>query len=336
MTLAAVEHALEMTRVAATAAVDKLGTDLVAYDVSEQLAITDVFLVVTAANERQVGAVVDGVEEALRNHGAKPVRREGDRQQRWVLLDYLDLVIHIQHTEERQFYALERLWRDCPQIELEWTNADDRRPDHLVAARAYGVERRQPLPGPSRHPPRFTGTGAGRTDRKNAGPVCTVGALLERPLAGLRDSRSAVRDHRARDPDRQALARNPRRHLGGALGTEVDAADPELARRLRAGEDVRRSPTGESPSEVAERMAEALTEIADRCRGPLHGGGGHPRAPGRVGACRFVGLPFEMWRKMGGLSNCAWVSIDRHRSGTYWRIEAYNALATHDGLEAIS
>ncbi|HYP46377.1 MAG TPA: ribosome silencing factor [Propionibacteriaceae bacterium] len=116
--MSATEHALQLTRVAAEAAADKLGTDLIAYDVSEQLAITDVFLVVTAANERQVGAVVDGVEEALRGLDARPVRREGDRQQRWVLLDYLDIVVHIQHVEERKFYALERLWHDCPQIEL--------------------------------------------------------------------------------------------------------------------------------------------------------------------------------------------------------------------------
>ncbi len=122
--MTATERALELTRVAAEAAVDKLGTDLVAYDVSDQLAITDVFLVVTAANERQVGSVVDGVEEALRGLETKPVRREGDKQQRWVLLDYLDLVVHVQHTEERQFYALERLWRDCPQIEL---GVDERR-----------------------------------------------------------------------------------------------------------------------------------------------------------------------------------------------------------------
>jgi ribosome-associated protein len=114
----ATERALELTRVAADAAVDKLGTDLIAYDVSDQLAITDVFLVVTAANERQVGAVVDGIEEALRGLEVKPVRREGDREQRWVLLDYLDVVIHIQHSEERKFYALERLWQDCPQIDL--------------------------------------------------------------------------------------------------------------------------------------------------------------------------------------------------------------------------
>lgn len=109
---------MELTLVAAGAAAEKLGTDLIAYDVSDQLAITDVFLVITAANERQVGAVVDGVEEALRGMDVKPTRREGDRENRWVLLDYLDLVVHIQHTDERQFYALERLWRDCPVIDL--------------------------------------------------------------------------------------------------------------------------------------------------------------------------------------------------------------------------
>lgn len=122
--MTATDHALELTRAAAEAAVDKLGTDLVAYDVSDQLAITDVFLVVTAANERQVGAVVDGIEEKLRELQVKPTRREGDREQRWVLLDYLDVVIHVQHTDERKFYALERLWRDCPVIEL---SLDERR-----------------------------------------------------------------------------------------------------------------------------------------------------------------------------------------------------------------
>lgn len=122
--MTATARALELTRVAAVAATEKLATDPIAFDVSEQLAITDVFLVVTATSERQVGAVVDGIEEALRGLGEKPVRREGDRQQRWVLLDYLQVVIHIQHAEEREFYALERLWRDCPAIDL---GVDDRR-----------------------------------------------------------------------------------------------------------------------------------------------------------------------------------------------------------------
>jgi glucosyl-3-phosphoglycerate phosphatase len=122
-------------------------------------------------------------------------------------------------------------------------------------------------------------------------------------------------------------------HVGsweGLLGEEVRAADPALARRLWAGEDVRRSPTGESPREVAERMAEALTEIAEAAEDhstvvvATHG------LSGRVGTCRFVGLPFDHWRLLGGLSNCAWVSIDRHRSGAYWRIEGYNLTANAD------
>lgn len=121
--MAATDQALHLTRVAAQAASDKQGRDLVAYDVSERLAITDVFLIVTASNERQVGAIVDAIEEALFAIGHKVVRREGDRQARWVLLDFLDLVVHVQHAEERQLYSLERLWRDCPEIALDVDSA---------------------------------------------------------------------------------------------------------------------------------------------------------------------------------------------------------------------
>lgn len=116
--MTATEHSLEIARVAAKAAVGKLARDPVAFDVSERLAITDVFLIVTATNERQVGAVVDAVEEALLRTGAKPVRREGDRENRWVLLDFLDTVVHVQHAEERALYGLERLWKDCPRLDL--------------------------------------------------------------------------------------------------------------------------------------------------------------------------------------------------------------------------
>ena len=117
--MTATEHARELTQIAAQAALAKFGRDIVAFDVSERLAITDVFLIVTASNERQVGAVVDAVEEALLTAGHKVVRREGDREARWVLLDFLDVVVHVQHAEERQLYSLERLWRDCPRVELE-------------------------------------------------------------------------------------------------------------------------------------------------------------------------------------------------------------------------
>ncbi|MGO4957742.1 ribosome silencing factor [Luteococcus sp. Sow4_B9] len=117
--MSATENAINIARIAAQAAADKLGTNIVAFDVSEQLAITDIFLVVSAGNERQVGAVVDGIEEELLKNQTKPVRREGDRENRWVLLDYIDVVVHVQHTEEREMYSLERLWKDCPRIELE-------------------------------------------------------------------------------------------------------------------------------------------------------------------------------------------------------------------------
>ncbi|NYI70036.1 ribosome-associated protein [Naumannella cuiyingiana] len=117
-------EALAWARAAARAADDKQGIEIVGFDVSEQLAITDIFLVASAASERQVGAIVDAVEEALLKLGAKPIRREGDRQNRWVLLDYGVLVVHVQHAEERAFYALERLWRDCPQLDLELPTHD--------------------------------------------------------------------------------------------------------------------------------------------------------------------------------------------------------------------
>ena len=116
--MTATDRALELVRVAARAASDKLADDIVAFDVSEQLVITDAFLLCSAANDRQVRAIVDEIEDKLREAGAKPVRREGERDGRWVLLDYSDIVVHVQHEEERRFYALERLWRDCPAIEL--------------------------------------------------------------------------------------------------------------------------------------------------------------------------------------------------------------------------
>jgi len=114
--MTATEEAVALATTAAQAAADKLATDIVLIDVSDQLAITDVFVVVSGNNERQVEAIVDEVEEQCRVAGAKPIRREGRRDGRWVLLDYGDIVVHVQHQEERVFYALERLWKDCPFI----------------------------------------------------------------------------------------------------------------------------------------------------------------------------------------------------------------------------
>ena len=116
--MTATDRAVELIHTAARAASDKLATDLIAFDVSEQLAITDAFLLASGGNERQVRAIVDEIEDKLREIDAKPVQREGEREGRWVLLDYGEIVVHVQHEEERQFYALERLWRDCPVIPL--------------------------------------------------------------------------------------------------------------------------------------------------------------------------------------------------------------------------
>jgi ribosome-associated protein len=100
---------------AAGAAQDKKAVDVVALDVSEHLALTDAFLICTGTNERQVDAIVDAIEDELQE---PPMRREGKGRGRWVLLDFGDLVVHVQHSEERSFYDLERLWKDCPRIEV--------------------------------------------------------------------------------------------------------------------------------------------------------------------------------------------------------------------------
>jgi ribosome-associated protein len=114
----ATQRAIDLARAAAEAAEAKLASKIVAIDVSDQLALTDIFVLASAPNDRQVSAIVDGVEDKLRELGVKPVRREGERDGRWVLIDYSDIVVHVQHEEERDYYQLERLWKDCPTIDL--------------------------------------------------------------------------------------------------------------------------------------------------------------------------------------------------------------------------
>jgi ribosome-associated protein len=116
--MVATPDAIALAVAAAQAASDKLATDILAIDVSGQLVITDIFVLCSAANDRQVRAVVDAIEERLLKAGAKPLRREGEQENRWVLLDYGDIVVHVQLAEERIHYAIERLWKDCPVIPL--------------------------------------------------------------------------------------------------------------------------------------------------------------------------------------------------------------------------
>jgi ribosome-associated protein len=132
---------------AAQAAADKKAQDIVILDVADQLVITDAFLLAAGTSERQVLAIVDAIEERLLQlpERAKPVRREGERGGRWVLLDYVDLVVHVQHGEEREFYALDRLWKDCPTIpfvdrELVQAEAGGGAPGAGASERAGGTQ----------------------------------------------------------------------------------------------------------------------------------------------------------------------------------------------------
>lgn len=116
--MTASDKSIQLIEAAAEAAADKLAEDILAVDVSDQLVISEAFLLCSAPNDRQVRSVVDEVRRRLSQLGAKPVRREGEQEGRWVLLDYGDILVHIQHTEERTYYGLERLWKDCPAIPL--------------------------------------------------------------------------------------------------------------------------------------------------------------------------------------------------------------------------
>jgi len=133
--MTASDRALELAVVAARAASDRKAQEIIALDVSEQLVLTDVFLIASGTNERQVSAIVDAVEESMIKAGAKPIRREGKAQARWVLLDFGDVVVHVQHAEDRVYYALERLWKDCPLVDLP---EDARGGDGEAAAAEYG------------------------------------------------------------------------------------------------------------------------------------------------------------------------------------------------------
>ncbi|UUT35293.1 ribosome silencing factor [Microbacterium elymi] len=117
--MTATDQAREMLAIAARAAQDTGGEDLVALDVSEPLPLVDIFLVVSGRSERNVAAIADAVEDQLLEAGHKRLRREGRHEARWVLIDFGDLVVHVFHEQERVYYGLERLWKDCPTVPIE-------------------------------------------------------------------------------------------------------------------------------------------------------------------------------------------------------------------------
>ena len=150
--MAASQSAVKITQIAARAAADKLATEMVALDLSDQMVLSEIFLIVTGANVRQVDSIADEIEEKLRLVGEKSARREGSEE--WVLLDYSDLVVHIQSSELRKYYMLDRLWNDCPKIELDIVKemvADGRSSNTFVAPRTDRLERCQSLSGSLRY-----------------------------------------------------------------------------------------------------------------------------------------------------------------------------------------
>ena len=222
--LPASQRSIELALAAAQAAADKKADDIVLLDVADQIVITDIFVVASAPNERQVISIVDAIEEALLNlpEKAKPVRREGERAGRWVLLDYVDIVVHVQHAEEREFYALDRLWKDCERIpfvdrDLAESAAGDIRVTRLfiwrhgqtewnAISRVQGqtdvaLDSTRPRPGGCRG-----GEPRGRASRCDR---------LERPAASSRHRGRAGGRDRAADPPRSAPARAPFRQLAG-------------------------------------------------------------------------------------------------------------------------
>ena len=115
----ATAKAIKIANIAASAAADKLAENLVALDVTEPMPLTDIFLLASGRNERQVASIADEIEDKLLESGVKYLRREGKETGRWILLDFGDLVCHIMHEEDRMYYSLERLWKDCPVVTLD-------------------------------------------------------------------------------------------------------------------------------------------------------------------------------------------------------------------------
>ncbi|AZA14107.1 ribosome silencing factor [Corynebacterium choanae] len=140
------EQSLKLAKAAAKAADDKLAEQIAIIDVHDHLVITDLFVVVTGDNERHVNAIVDEVEDQLRDIDARPIRREGTREGRWALLDYGDIVVHVFRRDERQFYGLDRLWRDCPLLEVEGIETYQRTEDWSEDVNVFAVDSIDQIP----------------------------------------------------------------------------------------------------------------------------------------------------------------------------------------------
>ena len=285
---------------AARAASDKLGQQIIAFDVSEQLAITDAFVLASATNDRQVKAIVDEVEDKLREIGAKPIRREGERDGRWVLIDYGDIVVHVQHEEERAVLraraAVARLPDDRPARRRRlrrltsrprrWCCSATARPPGTPSGRARATPTSSSTTPGARRPPRSA----------PYSPRCGRGALVLRPGPGPRDRRPTSPTATGLDLRLTTGCVSTTSASAPAHHGEYAARTPRSTRAYRSGRyDV--VPGGETTDQVvaADRCLRA------RCDGALGPGEsgvlvGHGAAL-KVRCSRSLGWPDERPRR---------------------------------------
>ena len=297
----------------------KLADDVVVIDVSGQLVITDCFVIASASNERQVNAIVDEVEEKMRLAGYKPARREGAREGRWTLLDYVDIVVHIQHQDERNFYALDRLWRDCPIVPVDLDGAGAVRVRRLVMLRHGQTE----FNAGSRMQGQLD-TELSDLGRDQAVAAAEVLAKRQPLLIVSSDLRRAL-DTAVALGERSGLpvevdTRLRETHLGdwqGMTHLEVDAAAPGA--RIAWRNDATWAPHGgESRVDVAARGMPLVAElVADQ----TEWGTDEPERPvvlvahgGLIAAltAALLKLPVDNWPALGGMGNASWVQLSGH------------------------
>ena len=350
-------NAVDLALAAAQAAADKSGHEIRVLDVSDQLVITDCFVLASAPTERGVTAISDEVQDRLRDRGVKPVRREGEREGRWVLLDFVDVVVHVQHAEERAFYQLERLWKDCPEVPftdaaLAASPAARSGAARGRGGRGRGRRRRRLLSGT---PPRrlvllrhgrtsWNATGrfqgqldveldeVGRAQATAVAPVLAAegparvlssdsarAAATAAPLAAATGLEVAT-DRRLREID-----------LGAWTGLSRDEAQerfPDEYDAWTGGLDLPRG-GGETYRQVAER---ATAAIAERLPALPAGGllvvvthGGTARAT--IG--RLLDLDPDSWWRLAPLGNTSWSTLVEARSG--WRLAEHGARVRASG-----
>ena len=284
-------------------------------------------MIASASNERQVNAIVDEVEEKMRLAGYKPARREGTREGRWVLLDYVDIVVHIQHQDERNFYALDRLWRDCPLVEVE---SGRRGAGDIRGGAAVRVRRLVML----RHGQTEYNAGSRMqgqldselTDLGRAQAVAAAEVLAKRqPLLIVSSDLRRAYDTAVTLGERTGLpvhvdTRLRETHLGdwqGLTHQEVDANAPGA--RLAWRDDATWAPHGgESRIDVADRSVPLVAELVAAER---EWGIDDPDRPlvlvahgGLIAAltAALLDLPVDSWPVLGGMGNASWAQLSGH------------------------